>query len=754
MTEEWDGEAALPPGSPVHCVMKPGALGVDVSGLDDVEEMQAKMCAMEQQKVKVFRNIKRTFSGASGSLDGGSKAGSLPDRDNEEDMKKIFVSTIPVHDHNEKYRTTTFQRVHISDVDEDVSEETSKICKRILDASKLRDKYILQDPFAPYWGGIDQTKFAQVSKKLADKSKAHPGGMGNYRRRLDPPYIAFPESEEDDYFTCRKQKYGPGDYQTQFVDGVMEVRITSGVDGGSGERLSMPPTVHEFYKDLFSLVGTVHDAACKSICFKRLKLLESLFELHRLLNSEKENEVQKMVPHRDFYNVRKVDTHIHHSAIMNQKHLLRFIKSKLKRCPNEVVINRDDKFLTLSEVFRSLSLTAYDLSIDTLDMHADNTFHRFDRFNLKYNPVGESRLREVFLKTDNLIGGRYLADITKEVFDDLEANKYVMLEPRVSIYGRHPAEWTKLANWYYSNRLATPNVRWMIQIPRLYSIYKGIGLINTFQEMLDNIFAPLFEVTLDPSSDPQLDNFLNQITGFDCVDDESKMERYVYSDYPVPAKWDLKENPPYSYWIYYIYANLYNLNSLRKRLGMSTFSFRPHAGEAGEVNNLAATFLCADHINHGILLRKSPALQYLYYLKQIGLALSPLSNNKLFLDYHSNPFPAFFARGLNVSLSTDDPLMLHITKEPLVEEYSVASQVWRFSSTDMCEIARNSVMQSGFEYPYKAHFLGQGFDNQTQGPNFGNNITYTNVPDIRIMYRQEQLKKEWAFIHRGAEQHK
>lgn len=60
---------------------------------------------------------------------------------------------------------------------------------------------------------------------------------------------------------------------------------------------------------------------------------------------------------------------------------------------------------------------------------------------------------------------------------------------------------------------------------------------------------------------------------------------------------------------------------------------------------------------------------------QIGLAMSPLSNNSLFLDYHRNPFPMFFARGLNVSLSTDDPLMIHLTKEPLVEEYSIAAQV-------------------------------------------------------------------------------
>ena len=44
-------------------------------------------------------------------------------------------------------------------------------------------------------------------------------------------------------------------------------------------------------------------------------------------------------------------------------------------------------------------LIRYDLNVDTLDMHADkNTFHRFDRFNLKYNPFGQSRLREIFIK--------------------------------------------------------------------------------------------------------------------------------------------------------------------------------------------------------------------------------------------------------------------------------------------------------------------------------------------------------------------
>ena len=57
-----------------------------------------------------------------------------------------------------------------------------------------------------------------------------------------------------------------------------------------------------------------------------------------------------------------------------------------------------------------------------------------------------------------------------------------------------------------------------------------------------------------------------------------------------------------------------------------------------------------------------PTLQYLYYLAQVGIAMSPLSNNSLFLDYNRNPFPEYFSRGLLISLSTDDPLQFHFTK--------------------------------------------------------------------------------------------
>lgn len=185
------------------------------------------------------------------------------------------------------------------------------------------------------------------------------------------------------------------------------------------------------------------------------------------------------------------------------------------------------------------------------------------------------------------------------------------------------------------------------------------------------------------------------------VDDESKPERRPTKHMPTPAQWTNDFNPAFSYYAYYCYANLYTLNKLRKTKGITTIKFRPHCGEAGDIDHLAAAFLLTHNIAHGNNLRKSPALQYSFYLSQIGLTMSPLSNNSLFLNYHRNPFPMFFARGLNVSLSTDDPLQIHLTKEPLVEEYSVAAQVWKLSARDLCKIAHNSVYQFDFSHAYK-----------------------------------------------------
>ncbi|KAK1863541.1 hypothetical protein I4F81_006096 [Pyropia yezoensis] len=505
----------------------------------------------------------------------------------------------------------------------------------------------------------------------------------------------------------------------------------------------------EFADDLRTLMSVVVAPAARSFCHLRLKLLAERFAMHATLNERQERLEQAAVPHRDFYNVRKVDTHVHHSSSMNQKHLLRFIKSKVRRCGDDkVLIDRSDpsgeRVLTLTEVFTSLNLTTHELSVDTLDMHADNTtFHRFDRFNLKYSPAGQSRLREVFMKTDNLMGGRYLAEITHELFSDLRDTKYQHSEPRLSIYGRAPDEWAKLATWAVDHKIYSDNVRWLIQVPRLYSVYRKLGTVESFQTLLDNIFNPLFEATLDPQSHADIAHFLQQVVGFDSVDDESvPTPRLDLRRAPPPASWTSDADPPFEYQAYYLATNLSVLNRLRESRGLNTFTYRPHAGEAGEVDHLAACFLLAHGINHGINLRRAPVLQHLYYLTQIGVAMSPISNNALFLEYLRNPFIAFFRRGLNVSLSTDDPLQLAMTKEPLMEEFAVAAQVWKLTSTDLCELARNSVVQSGFEGCCKAHWIGERWwEPGAVAPE------KTNVPQTRARYRYDTLADELSAVY-------
>ncbi|KAH6691236.1 AMP deaminase [Plectosphaerella plurivora] len=512
------------------------------------------------------------------------------------------------------------------------------------------------------------------------------------------------------------------------------------------ERLVQVPTIREFYIDLDKILNASSDGPSKSFAFRRLQYLEAKFNLYALLNEYQETADSKKVPHRDFYNVRKVDTHVHHSACMNQKHLLRFIKSKMKKNPDEVVLERDGRLLTLAEVFQSINLTAYDLSIDTLDMHAHtDSFHRFDKFNLKYNPIGESRLRTIFMKTDNFIQGRYLAEITKEVISDLESSKYQMVEWRISIYGKSLDEWDKLAAWVVDNKLYSHNVRWLIQIPRLYDVYKASGLMDSFEQVVLNVFQPLFEVSKDPSSHPKLHIFLQRVIGFDSVDDESKVERRLFKKFPVPKVWDTKQNPPYSYWVYYLFANMTSLNVLRKSRGFNTFVLRPHCGEAGDSEHLAVAALCCHSISHGLLLRKVPLLQYIYYLEQIGLAMSPLSNNALFLAYERNPFYQYFRRGLNVSLSTDDPLQFAFTKEPLMEEYAVAAQIYKLSPVDMCELAKNSVKQSGYERSVKEQWIGPNFDLPGRQ---GNTMGKTNVPDRREEFRYQTLREEHVILQK------
>lgn len=95
-------------------------------------------------------------------------------------------------------------------------------------------------------------------------------------------------------------------------------------------------------------------------------------------------------------------------------------------------------------------------------------------------------------------------------------------------------EWLDLAKWMlhdwqggdFPGPVLSSHNRWLVQIPRLWRIYRNkLGKNErSFQEMLDNLFIPVFEATLYPDEHPQVAELLKHIVGFDSVDDEGSQE--------------------------------------------------------------------------------------------------------------------------------------------------------------------------------------------------------------------------------------
>mmetsp|Transcript_6923 Transcript_6923/g.8015 ORF Transcript_6923/g.8015 Transcript_6923/m.8015 type:complete len:781 (+) Transcript_6923:236-2578(+) len=538
--------------------------------------------------------------------------------------------------------------------------------------------------------------------------------------------------------------------------GVVEVFLQGENNATPGENLVTVPSIDDFMKDYKRLEAICCDGAMRSFCFQRLQMLSSAFKMHATSNGTIENEAQSNLLGTDFYRTMKIDNHIHLAAAASAKQFVSFVEEKLKNEGDTIVTENGQ---TLKDLFDSAGLSVSHMTIDAFNILADySVYQRFDNFNSKYSPFRLANMRNIFLKVENCIEGRYFAELTKTVLSRLEQSKghNSASEMRLSIYGMERHEWLKVARWIlrdweggdHPGRVLSSHNRWLVQVPRLWRKYcaKGGGRgqeqkQRTFQDMLENLFCPIFEATLYPEDNPEVAELLKHIVGFDSVDDEGSPEGPCCCKRP--SEWKSEQNPTYSWQLYYLWANITVLNKIRKSKGLNTFSLRPHAGETGDVMHLAATYILCQSINHGINLDRQVSLQYLYYLDQVGLSISPLSNNFLFRKIASNPFPKLFKRGLNVTLSTDDPLLFHMSDDALLEEYSVARASFDLSMTDVSEIARNSVLQSDFEDHLKKAWLGGDYK---RGVTFCDE-TKTHVPLIRAKFRAEHLAFEHMVVN-------
>ena len=155
-----------------------------------------------------------------------------------------------------------------------------------------------------------------------------------------------------------------------------------------------------------------------------------------------------------------------------------------------------------------------------------------------------------------------------------------MAEYRISIYGKSKDEWDKLAKWIVNNGLFSDNVRWLIQIPRLYDLFKRTGLVNNFEDVLrsQSLFSSHY-LAPDTSYDRQISSnrssklpkillaILNYTSSFSDVlgstvsmtNPSQRRGEYflaspiimqtdvlarLYRKYPFPRDWNTLQNPP------------------------------------------------------------------------------------------------------------------------------------------------------------------------------------------------------------------
>ena len=90
-------------------------------------------------------------------------------------------------------------------------------------------------------------------------------------------------------------------------------------------------------------------------------------------NQDKEIVETKSFSYRDFYEVRKVDNHLHQSAAMSAKMLVDFIGEKYKTdADKEVYFDKQkNEHLTLYQIFQECNVSPTSINVDALDMQVN-----------------------------------------------------------------------------------------------------------------------------------------------------------------------------------------------------------------------------------------------------------------------------------------------------------------------------------------------------------------------------------------------
>lgn len=320
------------------------------------------------------------------------------------------------------------------------------------------------------------------------------------------------------------------------TDGVYSVFDSRTVDGEifcSLEPILPSAGYMAFCSHVEVVTNALSDGPTSTYCFTRLSLQERLFDMHTLLNSEAEKAAVKSLP-KDFSQLTKVDGYVQLSTGMLATHLLEFIRGKVQADP--IVLDADGHPTSLTQLFAQFGVPVSNLTLDNLNVKAENTFMRSDAFQSKHNPFGSSIVKSLFLEVFNPMDGAFFGELAHQVLSKrIAQSPNVLHEFRISLPGRSGSDWETLARWMETHKLLMDHVRWVVELPLPYSSFARAGWVSNFAEVIESIFNPLFADT-NQSDSPVLFKFLAHISGFDLT--------HVKSDDAVPLFVSSPPAPP------------------------------------------------------------------------------------------------------------------------------------------------------------------------------------------------------------------
>ena len=151
--------------------------------------------------------------------------------------------------------------------------------------------------------------------------------------------------------------------------------------------------------------------------------------------------------------------------------------------------------------------------------------------------------------------------------------------------------------------------------------------------------------------------------------------------------------------------NLVILRDAATRLGMG---FQVHAGEMGPPDSIrdALDVLHADRIGHGVQAIRDPELLERLIRDQVPLDVCPSSNVgiSLFPTLEAHPFAEFWRRGVNLTISSDDPPFFRTT---LTDELRHVVRVAGLTRDDLAELQRRAIRVSFADAATKTGMLAR-----------------------------------------------